>query len=113
MMPQKAVNKLNLLALRRQYTNPHGLYNTLRAQDSIHFDGTSQSWLVTGHNVITAILDDKRFISGLGVATNTSSTQMLPISRQMLFMDGERHQRAQHVMLRPLALMVKQMPSDI
>ncbi len=112
-MYQRTTNKLNLLALRRQYTNPHGLYNTLRAQDSLYFDATSQSWLVTGHNIITTILDDARFLSGLGAATNTSSTEMSPISKQMLFMDGEPHRHAQNVMLRPLAMLVKQMPGNI
>lgn len=112
-MQRKATNKLNLLALRRQYTNPHELYDTLRARDSIYFDETSQSWLVTGHSAVTQVLDDPRFLSNSGSAAGASSAEISPISRQMLFMDGEQHQRAQNVMLRPLAQMVKQMPSDI
>lgn len=46
MMQRKTPNKLNLLALRRQYTNPHELYDTLRTRDSIYFDESSQSWMV-------------------------------------------------------------------
>jgi cytochrome P450 len=112
-MQRKTTNKLNLLALRRQYTNPYELYDTLRERDCIYFDETSQCWLVTGHNATTLMLDDPRFLSSLGSAANGSSTQMSSVSRQMLFMDGEHHQHAQDVMLRPLAQMVKQMPSDI
>ncbi len=112
-MQRKTTNKLNLLALRRQYTSPHELYNTLRAQDSIYFDETSQSWLVTGHCAIRHILDDPRFCSNSGSAASPSSAHISPISKQLLFMDGEQHQRAQQVMLQPLAHMVKQLPSDI
>lgn len=112
-MQPKATNKLNLLALRRQYTNPYELYDALRARDCIYFDVTSQSWLVTGHNAITFILDDPRFLSMSGSSANTSSVQMASVSKQMLFMNGEHHQRAQNVLLRPLAHMAKEMPSDI
>ncbi|BCL80813.1 cytochrome P450 [Ktedonobacteria bacterium brp13] len=109
----KAINKLNLLALRRHYTEPHALYNSLRSQDSLYYDETSQSWLVTGHAAVVKILDDPRFLSSLGSATNSSAGQLSPVSRQMLFMDGEKHKQAQNVMLRPLAHMAKNMPSDI
>lgn len=109
----KATNALTLLALRRHYTNPHQLYNALRVQDRLYFDETSQSWLITGHQAVTAILDDPRFFSRPGSATNTSSGHMSPISKQMLFMDGEQHRRAQDVMLRPLAQLVKGIAEDI
>jgi cytochrome P450 len=112
-MQQRGANKHNLLALRRHYTHPHELYNTLRVRDQIYFDETSQSWLVTGHKAATTILDDSRFITSLGTATSTSSMQKSPVSRQILFLNGEQHRRAQNIMLRPLALMVKQMPSII
>lgn len=112
-MQQKATNKLNLLGLRRQYTNPHGLYNAMRKQDCLYFDPTCQSWLVTGHAAITTILDDPRFLSGSSTSPGTNSMQMSAVHRQMLFMDGEKHRQAQNVMLRPLAQMVKQMPDDI
>jgi len=112
-MQRRATNKLNLLGLRRHYTDPHGLYNALRAQDSLYFDETSQSWLVTGHQIITTVLDNPGFVSNLGSATQTPSTQFSAISRQMLFMDGAQHRRAQDVMLRPLAQMVKDMPETI
>ena len=109
----KTTNTLTLLALRRHYTNPHQLYNRFRMQDCLYFDETSQTWLVTGHEIITTILDDPRFFSLLGSAINTSSTQMSTVSRQMLFMDGEQHRHAQAVMLRPLAQIVKRIPDDI
>jgi len=112
-MQQRAKNKLNLLALRRQYTKPHELYDTLRAQDCCHFDPSSQSWLVTGHAPATAILDDPRFLAGLTMTPGSTTTELSTIHRQMLFMDGEKHRQAQNVMLRPLAQMVKQIAADI
>lgn len=101
-----AHQKIGMLALRRQYTNPHGLYNTLRSLSGVFFDETSQAWLVTSHEAVTTILEDARFLSQLGAAT-TSSAQMVPVQKQMVFLDGELHRRMQEVMLRPLALMVK------
>lgn len=112
-MQQKATGKLNLLGLRRQYTNPHGLYRAMREQDCLYFDAMSQTWLVTSHAAVTAILDDPRFLSGLSASSGTGSTQMSAVYKQMLFMDGEKHRRAQNVMLRPLAQMVKQIAAYI
>lgn len=112
-MQKNPVNQLNLLALRRQYSHPHALYNAFREKDCIYFDETSYSWLVTGYRAVTTILDDPRFRSGLSAMATTPLSQMAPISKQMLFMDGEVHRRQQDVMLRPLALMVKQMPETI
>lgn len=110
---QRTTNKLNLLALRRQYTNPHQLYDRLRDRDSLYFDETGQCWLATGHKVVTSILDDPRFLSSSGSATGSASYQFAPVNRQLLFMDGEKHRSAQDVVLRPLAQMVKTMPPFI
>ncbi len=114
-MQPKARPHVNLLTLRRHYTNPHAHYHTLQTQGGICFDASSQSWLVTEHHIITAILDHPGFISGSSAATGASSasTQIASVSGQMLFMDGEAHRRAQNVMLRPLAHMVKSMPEEI
>src|SRR5437588_4182216 len=109
MMQQKAINELNLLALRQHYTNPHGLYNMLREKDKIYFDETSQSWLVTSYDAITAILNDVRFVSGLGAAANSSSPHMSSLKRLILFKSGESHKYIQSAILRSLALMAKQM----
>ncbi len=112
-MQKKVPDKLNLLALRRQYKDPHPFYNALRAKDCLFFDETIQSWLVTGHKAITLILDDPSFRSNPGSASNPSSVQISPIGKQMLFMDGEHHQSVQKVMLQPLAQMAKKMPFQI
>jgi cytochrome P450 len=100
----------NLAALRRNYLHPHALYAELRAHDPIYYDASSQCWLVTAHAPMIAILDDPRFSSQLG-----SSAAMFPptVSKQMLFLDGEVHHRAQSVMLRPLANMVKSQATAI
>ncbi len=112
-MPERRSDKPGLLALRRHYTHPHDLYDTLRTQSPLSFDTTSQCWLVTGHKAVTTILDDPRFCSALSSVSASTSTQMSPVSRQMLFLDGEQHRRAQNVILKPLARMVKSMPADI
>lgn len=116
-MQQITQKDYSLSALRRHYTNPHELYNALRAYDSIYFDASSKCWLVTGHAAIVAILNDPRFSSHLGSASPTQTPSVSPlqksVSKQFLFLDGEAHQRAQGVMLRPLAQMVKKMPLDI
>jgi cytochrome P450 len=96
--------------LRRNYTHPHELYSQLRAHDSLYFDPTIRCWLVTGHRAITTILSDPRFQSKL----DANAMPNLPsVSRQLLFMDGELHQKAQEVLLKQLARMVKKMSKDI
>jgi len=65
---------------------------------------------VTGHKAATSILDDPRFSSNLG---ENADSVMASIRKQMLFMDGEEHLRAQAVMLRPLSQLVKKMPEEI
>lgn len=106
-----------LSALRRQYTNPHQLYNALRAHDSIYFDTSSQCWLVTGYHEVVAILDDPRFTSRLESAASAPAGAASPlqklINKQILFRDGEEHFRAQRIILKPLAQMVKSMPAQI
>jgi len=106
----------NLSALRRHYTDPQRLYNELRAHDSIYFDATSRCWLVTGYAAMVAILHDPRFTSqpGNSPASHTSMNSLQrSIGKQFLFLDGEAHKRAQEVVLKPLAQMVKGMPDDI
>jgi cytochrome P450 len=112
-MYPKAKNELSLLAVRRSFKNPHELYDKMRVHDRMYFDLSSQSWLVTGHDAVTAILDDPRFISGLTSVKSSTSRQMPSVSKQMLFLDGQAHRRAQDVMLRPLASMVRHMPEHI
>ena len=104
------VNDFSLAALRRIYLHPHALYAALREHDPIYYDATSQCWLVTAHAPMVAILDDARFSSQLG-----ASAAMFPpvVSKQLLFLDGEQHHRAQSVMLRPLAAMLKSQTAAI
>ncbi len=117
-MEQLTHKDYTLAALRRHYTNPHRLYSALRAHDSIYFDTSSQSWLVTGYSEAVAILDDPRFTSRLEQPAATARPGAINplqrmINKQFLFLDGEEHLRAQRVVLKPLALMVKRMPEQI
>jgi pimeloyl-[acyl-carrier protein] synthase len=108
-MQNKTTNDINLLALRKHYTNPYGLYTRLREKDQIYFDETSQSWLVTSYEAITALLNDARFVSGLGTAANSSSPYLSSLKRLTLFMSGEAHKYMQNTILKSLALIAKQM----
>lgn len=113
---QQGNKRFSLSALRRNYTDPHGTYDALREHDSIYFDKMSECWLVTGYAPVTQILGDRRFSSHLQTPSSPSAAaSFLPtaISKQMVFMDGKAHQQAQEVILRPLAQLVKQMPTDI
>ncbi|GCE28535.1 cytochrome P450 [Dictyobacter alpinus] len=108
---QNQQNKLlQFSQIRRQYKQPHNLYDMLRSQDQIFFDRSIQSWLVTAYGPSVAILDDSRFSAELGanaVATPPS------VSKQILFLDGELHQQAQDVILHQLAYLVRDIPNKI
>lgn len=116
-MEQQTHQNYTLSALRRQYTNPHELYNALRAHDSIYYDASSQCWLVTGYNETVTVLDDPRFTSRLESTASAQAGAVSPlqkvINKQFLFLDGEEHLRTQRIVLKPLALMVKSMPQQI
>lgn len=102
-----------LLALRRQFTNPHPLYLSLREHDSIFFDSSSQSWLVTGYQAAGKLLEDARFTSALRSAHAPASPQLRLLDRQMLFIDGEQHHRMRDVLTRALAQLVRGLPEHI
>ncbi len=105
---QRPNRDFSISGLRRHYTDPHRLYDALRAHDSIYFDTMSRCWLVTGHSPVLSILNDPRFSSRLD-----DTIRMPSVNRQMVFMDGEEHQKRQNVMLRSLAQMAQKMPDDI
>jgi cytochrome P450 len=107
-MQNKTTNDINLLALRKHYTNPYGLYTILREKDQIYFDETSQSWLVTSYDAITALLNDARFVSGLGAAANSSSPHLSSLKRLNLFIaefyEDQRVDSDVHLIMEPLGL---------
>lgn len=106
-------------ALVRAYQDPHPLYAALRARDCIHYDPTSEFWLVTGHAAVTAILADPRFSSD--VRFESAASQDAPgssflraaIEKGIIFSDGEAHRRVQGVIHRVLGRMGKQAPAGI
>lgn len=113
-MERRSKNNLSLLALRRHYTQPYALYDALRKQDPLYYDAHSQSWITATHDVITAILDDERFISHVGVEVGrATSPHLASVGRQMLFMNGETHRRAQNIMLKPLSRMTKELAGEM
>ena len=105
---QRSNSAFSLSGLRRHYTDPYRLYDALRAHKSIYFDPMSRCWLVTGYSPVMSILNDPRFSSRLD-----STIGMPSLHRQMIFMDGEEHQKRQSVILRSSAQMAKKMPEAI
>lgn len=95
-------------ALVRAFTDPHPLYAALRAHDSIHYDPTSELWLVTAHAPIQAILTDPRFSSDVqfehAAPARTPETAFVraAIEKGVIFSDGEAHRRVQRVIHRVL-----------
>lgn len=113
-MERRAKNNLSLLALRRHYTNPYALYDELREQGTLLYDEYSKSWITARHDVVASILDDERFISSSGVEVGRAhSSHLALVGRQMLFLNGAVHRRAQNVMLKPLSKMTKELVGDM
>jgi len=113
------LSDLNFATLVRSYRDPHPLYDALRAHDSIHYDPSSEFWLVTGHAPTTAILSDPRFSSDVqfenAAPPDVSNAAFLraAIEGGVIFTDGEAHKRVQTVVLRVLGRMGREAPASI
>jgi pimeloyl-[acyl-carrier protein] synthase len=79
----------------------------------MYFDPMSQCWLVTGYEAIVELLNTEQVTSALGLSMKKPSPHTLFISKQMLFMDGEQHQRIRDIVSRQLAVMIHRMPEVI
>ena len=99
----------SLMEVVRAYKAPHSLYDELRQNNTPRFDVVSQAWLVTDYTTTRSILNDARFSSELmketgGRPTSTPvSFLQTAIARQILFDDGDRHQRVQRIVLQESA----------
>jgi pimeloyl-[acyl-carrier protein] synthase len=91
------------------YTDPHGLYDTLRARDSVTFDAAGRCWVVTGHAAVRSILSDERFVSD---PSRVAPPARRParrsfvgdaIQKQIIFVDGPKQARVQRAVLVELA----------
>ena len=100
-----AVGPTTLRGLAEAYTDPHGLYDTLRERDRISFDPSSRCWLVTGHEATRTILSDTRFVSG--AVTTAPQPRRSPrrsfitdsVQKQVIFTDGPRQAGARRAVL--------------
>ena len=54
------------------FRDPYPTYHLLRYADPVHWCAPIQSWLVTRYDDASAVLSDRRFISGMRRATATS-----------------------------------------
>jgi cytochrome P450 len=104
-------------ALKRGYTNPHKLYDDLRATDPIYFDALSQCWIVTGYAEIITILEDERFTSDLGTYSPKSAmgwdAVQETLSQSVFFKDGKEHLEANHYLLKHIAQRARRLTNDI
>ncbi|HEU0300177.1 MAG TPA: cytochrome P450 [Longimicrobium sp.] len=94
-----------LKALAEGYTDPHGLYDTLREHDRIRFDPSSRCWLVTGHDATRKLLSDARFVSDAAVAAAQPrraarrSFVADAVQKQAIFTDGPRQEAVRRAVL--------------
>lgn len=95
-----------LSELVEAYRDPHALYDAAREQGGICFDPASKCWLVTNYLAVRRILGDPRFSSELSLGGRNAPQSARPsfidsaIKRQILFSDGEDHERVQDAILR-------------
>ncbi|HEX8694816.1 MAG TPA: cytochrome P450 [Longimicrobium sp.] len=100
---------ITLKRLVESYTEPHGLYDELRARDRVTFDPAGRCWLVTGHAAVRQVLGDARFVSDEALAAPRSRRAAArsfvadAIQRQVIFADGPRQARVQRAVLVELA----------
>jgi cytochrome P450 len=98
--------RIGLSALVEAYRDPHSLYDAARKQGGICFDPVSKCWLITDYSAVRRILGDPRFSSDLSRGSRNAPQASRPsfidsaIRRQILFSDGEDHERVQEAILR-------------
>jgi cytochrome P450 len=105
-MTSKEPCPIGLSELVQAYRDPHSLYDTARERGGICFDAASKCWLVTAYALVRRILGDPRFSSELGRGSPGPPQSSRPsfiesaIERQILFSDGEDHERVQVAIVR-------------
>ncbi|MEM7534193.1 MAG: cytochrome P450 [Chloroflexota bacterium] len=108
----------HLSLLIEAYQAPHEHYHAMQAKDSIYYDAQSRSWLVTSHAAVTQILKDARFSAELNQATaqqpkKASSRRETLIQKQIIFTEGEVHQKFQGILLRKMGQICKEIPDQV
>jgi cytochrome P450 len=104
-----AVHPTTLKGLTEGYTDPHGLYDSLRERDRVSFDPASRCWLVTGHEATRKILSDTRFVSDATVVAPPPPRKLRrsfitdAIQKQAIFTDGARQAAVRRAVLIELA----------
>jgi cytochrome P450 len=107
--PVPAAGPITLHRLVEGYTDPHDLYDALRARERVSFDPAGRCWLVTGHAAVRKVLSDERFVSDVSLAVpdlrrsprRTFVTNA--IQKHIIFADGPGRARVQRAVLVELA----------
>ncbi|HYR12135.1 MAG TPA: cytochrome P450 [Longimicrobium sp.] len=95
----------SMAALLGAYRAPHALYDRARARDGLAFDPLGNCWLVTGHQAVRSILEDRRFTSDLRFASAGKARPARrsfiqdAVEKQIVFSDGADQHGAQRVIL--------------
>ncbi|GHO88863.1 cytochrome P450 [Dictyobacter formicarum] len=103
-MQQKSDSSLSILnLLQPEYTlNPYLLYHQLREHDPVYWDQRFQSWVVTRHADVIAVLRDPRFTAKRAFQDAFWESEdflaafgqpVRVLNRQMLFLDHPDHTR--------------------
>jgi len=107
--PAAEAGEILFKRLVEAYTDPHGLYDTLRERSPVSFDPAARCWVVTGQEPVRKILGDPRFVSDAALAVpgmrrsprRTFASDA--IQKQIIFVDGAKQARVQRAVLTELA----------
>ena len=106
-------------AMLAAYQDPHALYDQARAQDGVSFDPVRDCWLVTSHQALRAVLEDRRFTSTPSFAgarrprPTTRSFLQASVEKQIMFSDGPDQQSVQRVVLREVSRKMSELEDAI
>ncbi|HET8853969.1 MAG TPA: cytochrome P450 [Ktedonobacteraceae bacterium] len=109
LIPAKDVPFSAALRLPENRSDPSRLFAALRSTDPIHYDETACCWVLTRYQDVMNVLHHASFVSswppaGWGAEERASRTALHSmLRRQMLFVDGQEHQRLRRLLLKPLA----------
>lgn len=96
---------ITLNGLVGSYTDPHGLYDTLRERAPVSWDAAGRCWVVTGHAELRKLLADERLVSDQTLVTPPARRSARrnfvadAIQKQVLFMDGPKQGKVQRAVL--------------
>lgn len=109
LLPAQDVPFSATLRLPENRSDPSRLFAAFRSTDPIHYDETACCWVLTRYQDVVNVLHHASFMSSWPPARWCAEERASRASlhgmlrRQMLFLDGQEHQRVRRLLLKPLA----------